>query len=315
MKRLVQALAALILLWLVIRNVDMAALANTFGKVRLQSLGMAVAIFFLSCGLAASKWRLLWQKATWWQLLNANFASQLYSLILPGQLAGEVVKTFRVGRQFADTTAVAASVVMDRATGLVGLLLLACAGALISRSAVAHSVLWLLALATIAILCVLYAIAYPSIRSAAYSASHTLGVRYRWLERVSAKAVAFMSAWATLVSKPRTTAIAVCLGIAYQVMCVGVNVIIARDLGIEIALADWCWVFGLVAIALLLPLTLAGLGVREGTYAGLLGLLGVPIEKAVAVSILVFAISLLGAVAGAAVELAALIRVGARPGS
>jgi len=39
--------------------------------------------------------------------------------------------------------------------------------------------------------------------------------------------------------------------------------------------------FGLVAIALLLPLTLAGIGVREGAYAGLLGLLGVPIEKAV----------------------------------
>ena len=42
---------------------------------------------------------------------------------------------------------------------------------------------------------------------------------------------------------------------------------------------------------------------REGAYVGLLGLHGVPLENAVALSLAMFGITLLGVVAGALVEL------------
>jgi uncharacterized protein (TIRG00374 family) len=299
MKRVLQILVSLILLGVVVAHLEMKALADAFGRLRIPTITMAIALFFLSCGLAASKWRLLWRRATWWQMLTANFAAQFYSLILPGQLAGEVVKTLRVGHQFSDTTNVAASVLVDRATGLVGLLILAFCGALLSSSALATSARLVLGLAVVGVLGMLYAITLPWVFRTTCSVIERIADHYRWLRPVSRKMIGFFSAWASLMSKPATTLAAICLGIAYQVICVAVNFAIASDIGIDISYADWCWIFGLVSIALLLPITIAGVGVREGTYAGLLALYGVSIEKAVAVSTLVFGISLLGALAGA----------------
>lgn len=303
MKRLIQSLVALLLLWLVIRQVDTSQLAETFGRLRYLAVIEAVTLFFLSCALAVSKWRLLWRKATWWQMLNANFASQFYSLILPGQLAGEVVKTFRVGRRFSDTAGVAASVLVDRATGIAGLLILACGGAMLSASSVAERTVFPLVVITTVLLGGLYIVTLPAILSPLASIVAGIGAGYRLLRGLCGKAVDFLYAWASVVADSRKTLAAIALGVVYQFMAVCVTFVIANDLGVDVGFFDWCWVVGLVSVALMVPITFAGIGVREGVYAGSLNLLGVPIEKAVAVSFVVFAIALLGALIGAILEL------------
>jgi uncharacterized membrane protein YbhN (UPF0104 family) len=117
------------------------------------------------------------------------------------------------------------------------------------------------------------------------------------------------AAWDGMMSRHRTTIAIVFLGLSYQVIVVWINYIVARDVGIIVTCFDWCWILGAVSIALLLPITIAGIGVRESAYVGLLSLLGVSIEKAVAVSFLVFGISVLGGLVGAMVEFGALMRV------
>jgi glycosyltransferase 2 family protein len=303
MKRLLKVSFAVGLIWLLLGQIDLRALADAFTMFRWWSIVVAVALFFASCAVAASKWRLLWDKATWWEMLLANFASQFYSMILPGQLAGEAVKTFKVGRRFRDTSGVAASVVVDRVTGLVGLLVLACVGALLSSSSIARAAIYPLLLATVALAGVLYALAWPFVLKAAVSALTRVGGSSRWLASASRKMVAFVTAWASLLARPGRMLVAIGLGIVFQVLCVCINVVVAADLGIGVAFYDWCWILGLVSVAVLLPVTVAGIGIREGVYAGVLSLLGVPLEQAIAISIVVFGISLVGALIGGLVEL------------
>jgi uncharacterized membrane protein YbhN (UPF0104 family) len=257
MKKVVQGVVALLLLWLVVRNLDVKAFADTLGRLRISSILAACTLFFLSCALAASKWRLLWRGATWTQMLNANFAAQFYSLILPGQLAGEVVKILRVGHRFSDTTNVAASVLVDRAAGLVGLLILAFGGALLSRSAVAADATLVLFVAVFGFVGILFAVTVAGIFRAASAVLGHLGDRYASLRPASRKIIEFLSAWASLMSAPRTILSAIALGIAFQAISVCINIIIASDLGITVDFADWCWIFGLVSIASLLPITKA----------------------------------------------------------
>ena len=304
MKRAAQGLIALLLLWLVVRNVDVVSLTESLERLPMTSITKAVSLFFVACILAVAKWRLLWQSATWWQMLNANFVAQFYSLALPGQLAGEVVKTLRVGMRFADTTNVATSVLVDRATGLLGILVLAIGGALVSTNAVAADAVLALNVTVIIILVVFYLVTRQSVIVVASSGVESVGNRHRWLRVPSRKFIELLSAWASMMSKPKTIVAAVCTGIAHQAVCVWINFTIATGLGIDIGVADWCWIFGLVSVALLLPITIAGIGVREASYVGLLGIFGVSIEEAVAVSVIVFGISLIGVLIGGVLELA-----------
>jgi len=304
MKRAAQGLIALLLLWLVVRSLNVESLTASLGRLPIASVAKAALLFFVGCGLAVAKWRLLWQRATWWQMLNANFVAQFYSLALPGQLAGEVVKTLRIGTRFADTTNVATSVLVDRATGVLSILVLAIAGALFSTNAVAADAVVALNVMVMIILGVFYLVTRQSVIVVASTGLEFVGNRHRWFRAASQKFIELLSAWASLMAKPGTIVAAVCTGIAHQAVCVWINFTIATGLGVDIDFADWCWIFGLVSVALLLPITIAGIGVREASYVGLLGIFGVSIEDAVAVSVIVFGISLTGVLIGGVLELA-----------
>ena len=303
MKRAAQCLVAFVLLWLVVRNVDGPSFVAALQRLRVSSLTTATLLFFLACALAVAKWRLLWRRATWWQMLSANFVAQFYSVALPGQLAGEVVKTLRVGHSFSDTTNVAASVIVDRATGLFGIFALALGGALLSTSTAATHAVFALCVMVVGALCGLFVATRPGFIAAASSGLASLGSRFRWLRRLTQTLVNLLSAWASLISDPRAIVGAIILGIVYQALGVGINYTIATGVGVYVEFTDWCWVFGLASAVLLLPITIAGIGVREATYVGLLGLFNVSIEDAVLISLVGFGVSLIGVLIGGVLEL------------
>jgi len=312
-KRAFKVIVALLLLWLVVRNLNLEALVAALQRLRFWPVTGAIAIFFLSCCVATSKWRLLWPKAPWLEMLKANFIGQFYSTALPGQIAGEVVKTYRLGQRFSDTAAVAASVLVDRATGIVGLLLLAFVGVLLSKTSVPGAAVAVLVGSAAAVMAALCAISVPRLADTAKSVIERLGDRWRLLRGLGGALTALLLAWKTLMSRPRFIVGSICLGIAFQALGIFAHLIVASTLGIEIGFFEWSWIFGLVSLLLLLPVTIAGIGVREGSYAGLLGMVGVSIEKAVALSLVMFGISLLGVAVGGLLELAHSVQSRSHP--
>ena len=63
---------------------------------------------------------------------------------------------------------------------------------------------------------------------------------------------------------------------------------VARGLGVTLPLSVWFAVVPLVALAMVLPISIGGVGVREGGLAFLLAPSGVPAEQAVAIGLLWF---------------------------
>jgi uncharacterized protein (TIRG00374 family) len=76
---------------------------------------------------------------------------------------------------------------------------------------------------------------------------------------------------------------------------------IARALGIDIPLLYFFVFIPLITIISAIPLTFAGLGVREGSYAGLFALVGVPAEQSILVSLASFTLVIMVAIIGAVV--------------
>jgi hypothetical protein len=83
-----------------------------------------------------------------------------------------------------------------------------------------------------------------------------------------------------------------------------IYMLLATDMGINVSGFDWMWIVGVTSLAVLLPVSIAGIGLREGALVGCLAVLSVSTESSIALSIGVLAVVLAGALIGAALEVA-----------
>lgn len=258
--------------------------------------------------VASVKWRLLLPAQALLRLVRLNVAAQFYSLVFPGQVAAEAVKAYQLGRGRADAQTIATSVLFDKVTSLIALLLFGLAGALTTGLAVGaalKSVLLALFLAGVASL---LALRFEPLESAAIAIIGNAGRRFGKAERISREIVLAIRAWADYSSRPLPLWGSLFAGLVQQALHIAIVVVLARELGLGIRVLEWCWIFTLVSIASFLPISLAGAGVREGTFVGLLALFGVAAERALALSLTLFALQLLLGLIGAAIELTRLAR-------
>jgi hypothetical protein len=105
----------------------------------------------------------------------------------------------------------------------------------------------------------------------------------------------------------RTLAIGLGISLAFNVLQIGWNMAIARGLGLTLPPATYLVLVPLTALALLLP-AFGGLGVRELTYVGLFGQVGVPAPTAVALSLGVYGITVATGLVGGVMYLVTGIR-------
>jgi uncharacterized protein (TIRG00374 family) len=89
------------------------------------------------------------------------------------------------------------------------------------------------------------------------------------------------------------------LGLA--LLKIGIDYLIARSLGLDLSFLYFLIVAPLVFVFAMLPVSMAGIGVRESSYAGLFALLGLSAADGVAISLASFSLSFWTMAAGALV--------------
>jgi len=90
---------------------------------------------------------------------------------------------------------------------------------------------------------------------------------------------------------------------AQAILTGAATAMLARSLGIELTLLTAIWITAAVYVVVLLPVSVAGVGVREVTLVKAFGLLGLNKSGAVALSILLFADPVINALIGGALQL------------
>ena len=290
---LLKAAVTVLLLLVLFARVDFSAVFSAAGGLSAATVMSGVMLYLAAGAIAALKWKLLLQPHSFLRLLRLTFIAQYYSLVLPGQLAGELVKTYQLARGKADAERIAASVFIDRITGFLGLLAIALSGTFLSRSIIAPHIVWTLVVFSIVLLVALFCIQVP----AWLRLLRTFSGRFGGL---GARAMKIVDAWKAYLASPLLLAVSTGVGACYQLVAIWINILFARELGISIEFADWCWLFGIVSIVTMLPFTLGGVGLREGSFVGALALFDVRAEQALALSLMIFGLMMLGALIGAA---------------
>ena len=227
------------------------------------------------------------------RLLHHYAAGQFCSGVLPTTVGGDVLRVTRLGRDIDDLPTSFASVVLERLTGWLVLPAFVVAGMGINpglaRLGTASLVALVLALGTVSVLvALLWAAEHPSV-----------GGRWRGTSRWRQLLGAVHLGVVTLRREPRCIAVIMGTAVAYGATLILAAFLASRALGMDLGPTAYITFIPAVLVAQVLPLSIAGLGLREGALVLFLHPLGVVDAEAILLGLLLYALSLVVSLAGA----------------
>lgn len=289
--------------------VSVLMLAFLFRKVHLSSLFPkwdVEAFLLLLAGLAATAVGIVLSAFRWQAvlaalglharvrtLLNHYLAGLFVGNFLPSTIGGDVLRVARQSADNGDRPSTFASVVLERLTGWLVLPVITLTAFVINPGlrelGNATLLAFALSVTTLVLLCaLLLAAAHPRVGGRLAESEgwqRFLGAVHLGLDRFR--------------RHPLSVVNVLLVGFAYQLAVVLSAFLAARALGLDLGPTAILAFMPAVAIAQVLPISLGGLGVREGAFVLFLHPLGVERGEAIALGLLFYgmnlAVSLLGA--------------------
>jgi uncharacterized membrane protein YbhN (UPF0104 family) len=221
------------------------------------------------------------------------FAGLFVSNFLPSTIGGDVLRVSRLTAANGSGPTSFASIVLERLSGWVVLPVITLVGlaanpGLRGLGAASHAA-EAIAVSTLVLLGgVLVTAASPKIGG-------RLGHHEGWRRFISAIHLGL----ARFRRHPAATVEVLIAGFAYQLAVVGAAFLAAAALGLDVGWTAMLAFMPAVAIVQVLPITIGGLGVREGAFVLFLHPLGVATHSAVALGVLIYGINLVASLAGA----------------
>jgi uncharacterized membrane protein YbhN (UPF0104 family) len=202
------------------------------------------------------------------------FEGMFFSLCLPSSIGGDVVKAVRVGSSTRLRLLAGCSVLADRLTGLAAL------GVLVGTAVVGKNK----ALGTAGIVTVFVGLLV------AVMAGFWLGLalldRIHGLLPQGSRTREFVGRLLPYRQRPSLVIAAVGWSFVVQLAGVAAVVLVARAIGVVQPALVWLTVVPLVALAMVLPISIGGFGIRENAIEYLLRGYGVSSEEGVAIGLL-----------------------------
>ncbi len=267
----------------------------TMSDMRWSGWGLAFFLYFLSQVLSGVRWAGL-GRAVGFRLSLARF-QQLYmegmffSLCLPSSIGGDVVKAIRLGTNLRTRVLAGCTVVADRAAGLIAVLL-------IGLTALANRAYSLSTAGTVAV-------AIGLATAAAVGTRVGLALM-AWAVR-NLPAGHPLEAFAERLLPYHHHPIVFLVGVAWSLVVQGLNVACVMALGFALQLdlpaVAYCVAVPMVALATALPISLAGVGVREAGMAVILAPYGLAESSGIALGFLWLSVTVASGLVGGVVYL------------
>jgi uncharacterized protein (TIRG00374 family) len=269
------------------------------GRVRHgHPLDLAAAIGLVLCALTvgAFRWRRLLQRAD--VHLDLRSLARVYAVatfsgtFLPTAIGGDVTRALLVTRRAPLLTRTVMTILVDRLGGLLGLLGMAWIAFSLQSTTVPSGAQIFLAWVTAAA-----AVGSLLIALALFRGSRL--ARIVIPARLTQMAKESRSLLRGYVSDPGTLLVVFVLSLLYQALISLQLVMLARAIDVHLPFATAAVTLTLVTVVTLIPVSIGGFGVREGTYVVLLGAASIAATDATLISVLSVATLFLASLPGA----------------
>lgn len=280
-------LVTLLLLFLIFRTVDRSRIAHNLSELETSRLILLVLICWGGQLLCAQRWRLfaasLGMPGTYRGFAQMYLVGMLFNIGLPSLIGGDVVKAYIVSRKTGKPLQSGlASVIQDRAAGLVSLIAYGTAAVLIRPIAwrriplgAVYVFIWLGVIVALGLIWKgerIYrrfvveeagSVLQRLVRAAADFHQALVTMRLGWASILQITWLSFLNS-------------ALVLWIYQQV---------AVAAGHPVSLIAFSALFPLINLLTMLPISFSGIGIREWAYVEALAILGVPADRALIIAL------------------------------
>jgi len=241
-------------------------------------------LYLAGVGVRAYRWHLLLQASGMnvplKRLVVLYFVGTFLSNVLPTGIGGDAVRMYELYNTTQRSAESISTVLLDRATGLLMLFLIALVALPFSHRLIPPSLVLV-----ILVLC-------------AGSWMGTALIFHRgWLEKTGILRIITRFGTTRKIYEAITAcgfkAVGGALGISFLFngLLIAVNYLIALSVGVRIPFEYFLLFIPLISFLLLLPFSVSGLGIREGGYVYLFAYAGVPSALALSMSLLFYALN------------------------
>lgn len=235
------------------------------------------------------------------QIFRISFISSFYGLFLPGTLAGGAIRWYKYARVDNKPVEALATIAFSRllmtlAAVALGIVCWALDAAARQYTAVGAA----LGVVFVVLACGYWLFVHQE-RARRLAVRLNAGSYVPRLARVGIQRL-FSSAYNFRRLSPRRILSIFIALVVYHLLGIASYVLFARALGLEISVISLGWVRTSVLLITMIPVSISGLGVREGGLIYMLHVYGVSPALAVAFSLLLFSRSLLAGAIGAIFE-------------
>ena len=279
------------LLILIFSRIDIHQAWEQFQNLSLPFVGFALIFYTGLQILSCFRWLVVLNSSNYSvpmsSLLSSYFAGMFLNTFLPGALGGDVYRVYRVGKYIKDSEAAIVSVFLERFTGLVALSALAVFALPPALEVLGRWDILLLFFACVGALvgAVLLIVSPKLLR--------WMEPSMRWLKMESI-VVKFARIQTLLLQFSRNRqALAKSMGLSFllQLGIVYYHYLVAQQLKISISFLELLVFIPIIVVVTLLPISLGGLGLKEGLWVYLFSRIGLTTEQALLLSL---TITLLG---------------------
>lgn len=248
---------------------------------------------------AAWRWqvllRLIEPAMPFWPVLRVTLVGNFVGTFLPGGVGIELIRIWGLSRYLSDLPLALSSVVVERLLGLLALLLMVALGVLLAPVTLPPVVDLIVVLGILGLLASALLLGQPRLRALVRRMLPRLGR----LERLRRGLLGLEGRLDAFFRRP--LALLVSLGLAFLFQALRVVTVLLGAIALNIAVEPvvFAVVVPLGVLIALLPISIGGLGPREATYVGLLGLAGVDPAAALVLSLTREVMNLLTALPGA----------------
>ncbi len=280
---------------------NLGSVASQLASAKLWLVVAALVLYVIAIVINGLKWQVLLRaqgiRVPFGAMLQFLFVGFFFNNFLPANVGGDVMRGYGLARYTDRTADAAVSVIVDRVVGLTAYLSTAVIAAIVAVNLTGHNELvqveWIAIIALSGLM-----LGFGLLLSRRLRGLITHMFAWRWLNPLAPLWGRVSEAFNAY--RFRYAALALAFGIALLgIICTTfVNWCLSQAMGGYMSLEAIFLFNPLIALVLMIPISIGGIGVSQTAYPFFFSLAGVPTDHSLAVSLMIYAVAVVASLPG-----------------
>ncbi|RLG10448.1 hypothetical protein DRN73_07760 [Candidatus Pacearchaeota archaeon] len=297
---LIKLIISCIFLFYILQFSNLQEIFNKFVRIKIEIFLLAFIADILGLLFTTLTWKILFstqkfrikKEPSYLKLLSYNLVGKFFNFLLPTNIGGDIVKAYDLSKYSKSKSSAVASIFMVRFIGIFSMLTFITIGTFVNHNLLSKDLLYILLLITSIALIFSFLLFSKRIYLSPFFMKH---LEFFGIDKKIKK---FHTA-IHLYRKDKFTVIkAYSTSITFHIFLILRDYLVALALGFHIPITYLVLIVPLVKVILLLPISLSGIGIREGSFVYFLTKIGISYSDALSLPLLSYIFLLFQALIG-----------------